>query len=115
MEFTTEEELRQYVEEAIVQVAPSGWEVRPGRERPLSWVVCREHSSGAFDDYQISVTRDPRMILIVHGNSDQGPLRLEQCLVRSTVIQMEALRFYPLQSLLAHVFEHERPNSWGLT
>jgi hypothetical protein len=54
-------------------------------------------------------------LVLTHGNSDHGPMRPEQVLLKATLIDLAGLHWFSLADLLRTVLAINPPNTWGLT
>jgi hypothetical protein len=114
MDFKTEEELTAFVSGQLRQVVPAGWTVQGGGPK---WVVRKDVEGGGWKDYQVLLWwagEDSRLV-VTHGNSDHGPMRPEQVLLKATMIDLAGLHWFLLADLLRAVLADNTPNTWGLT
>jgi hypothetical protein len=113
MPFTSDSELVDYVESQIQLVLPVDWRFERLEGRRLGWRIVPPGRN--LTDYLMYSTGDRSSLLFVYGNSDAGPLRLEQMLLNAKMLNMEALHLFPLSRMVEHLLKTCELNRWGLT
>jgi hypothetical protein len=102
-----------FVERELRRALPAGWTAeRSGG----CWIVTVDRSGG-WRSYEVRLDPGSLWIIVTHGNTDAGAMRLERLMLRATVIPLEGLPFVgmDLARCFAHLFASEPPNRWGLT
>lgn len=103
---------------AVQTAIPLNWKIRYTEgENAFIEVEVHNHSllsnSEGTLDYQIYDLGNK--IVIAYGNSDAGPISMHRSIMKSVIIDKDALSFYPLHKMLEHIFANYPPNEWGLT
>lgn len=113
MTFKSDSEVAQYVESQARLALPAGWRLeRLGGER-LRWRIVPPGENR--DDYLLHVSADRSDLVFLHGNTDAGPISLDQMLLNAKVLDVKTLRWFPLSRVIEHVLRTCELNRWGLT
>jgi hypothetical protein len=110
--FSSDVELIDYVDDQARPVLPQGWTIERSEEE-LTWRILPPGERTV--DYILRVSSDRTIFMILHGNTDEGPIRLDTMLYNAKVMDLESLRFFPLGVAIADVIQTCKLNRWGLT
>jgi hypothetical protein len=111
--FNSDSELVDYVESQVRLSLSTGWRLQRLEGNRLGWRIVPPDNNLA--DYLLYVTGDRTSLLFVYGNTDAGPLRVEQMLLNAKMLDLEALRLFPLSRMFEHLLKTCELNRWGLT
>jgi len=111
--FKSDAEVVRYVESQARLVLLADWRLERLEAERLGWRIVLPGQN--LNDYLLHVSADRSDFVFLHGNTDAGPLDLDQLLLNAKVLDIKALQWLPLSRFIEHVLRTCEPNRWGLT
>jgi hypothetical protein len=111
--FKSDSELIEYVESQARLALPAGWRFERLEGERLGWRIVAPGQN--LDDYLLHVSADRSEFVFLHGNTDAGPLQLNQVLLNAKVLDVGGLQWISLSRVIEHILESCELNQWGRT
>ena len=114
MQFSTEDDLVDYVEREISEALPSGWSSTRTDGNQLIWKIVPDNSI-LDTDYRLRVTADGTLFVLEYGNTDAGAFGLRNLMLNAKVFDAQALYCFSLADAIKDVMNRYKPNEWGFS
>ena len=111
--FKSDSELVGYVESQARLALPADWRLERLEGERLAWRIVAPGQN--LDDYLLHVSADRSDFVFLHGNTDAGPLELHHVLLNAKLLDVKALRWFPLSRVIEYLLRTCELNRWGLT